>query len=50
MKNQFATVIDKRAKALDYFYVSGGKRGTQVRVSPKELAQLIGAAFDDIAV
>ncbi len=48
MKKQFKTVIDINAEALDTFIVSAGKIGWQVQLSPKSLAQLIGAAFEDI--
>ena len=48
MKKQFTTVIDKNAELLDTFVVSAGKIGHQVELSPKSLAELIGAKFEDI--
>jgi len=48
MKKLFPTVIDDLAKDLEYIYVSGGKRGTQVKLSPLDLAKLINAKFDSI--
>ena len=48
MKKQFVTVIDRSAESLDTFHVSGGKRGTQVGLSPRDLAGLIGAKFENI--
>lgn len=48
MKKQFQTVIDESAKELDYFYVSAGKIGMQLRLNPLALADLIRASFDDI--
>ena len=48
MKKQFVTVIDSSAESLDTFHVSGGKRGTQVELSPRDLAGLIGAKFENI--
>ena len=48
MKKQFTTVIDKNAEILDTFVVSAGKIGHQVELSPKALAELIGAKFEDI--
>ena len=48
MKKQFVTVIDSSAESLDTFHVSGGKRGTQVALSPRDLAGLIGAKFENI--
>lgn len=50
MKKQFVTVIDASAEALPKFYVSGGKRGTQIFLSPKDLAGLIRATFAEIIV
>ncbi len=48
MKKQFQTVIDSAANELEYFFVSGGKIGIQLKVSPKEIANLIGASFSEI--
>ena len=45
MKKPFPTVIDAAAQNLDTFYVSGGRIGTQMRLSPAALARFIGAAF-----
>lgn len=50
MKKQFKTVIDSAAEALDKIVVSGGKIGTQVELSPKELSGLIGAEFHNITM
>ena len=49
MKKQFQTVIDASAKELEYFYVSAGKIGMQLRLNPCELADLIRANFTAIA-
>ncbi len=49
MKKQFQTVIDESAKELEYFYVSGGKIGLQLKVNPVSLAELIHADFSAIA-
>jgi len=48
MKKSFKTFIDSSAENLDYFYVSGGKVGMQIKLNPKELANLIDANFYDI--
>ena len=48
MKKQFQTVIDASAKELEYFYVSAGKIGMQLRLNPCELADLIRANFTAI--
>ena len=45
MKKQFRTVIDASAKELEYFYVSAGKIGMQLKLNPHELADLICANF-----
>ncbi len=49
-KKQFKTVIDSAAEALDKIVVSGGKIGTQVELSPKDLSELIGAKFHNITM
>lgn len=48
MKKQFPTVIHESAESLNTFFVSGGKVGLQMEVSPRDLAALIRADFADI--
>ncbi len=48
MKKQFMTVIHESAGNLPLFYISGGRIGTQIRLSPAELAKSINAKFEDI--
>lgn len=48
MKKQFPTVIHESAKNFDEFYVSGGKIGVTVKVSPVALAKLCRGTFHDI--
>lgn len=48
MKKQFETVIDISAKAFDRIMFSGGRLGTQIKMSPLDLATLIGAKFENI--
>lgn len=48
MKKQFDTVIDISAKAFDRIMFSGGRLGTQIKMSPFDLATLIGAKFEEI--
>lgn len=48
MKKGYPTVIQKEAESLEYFFVSGGKIGVQVKLSPMDLAGLIHASFGDI--
>ena len=48
-KKRLTTSIDITAKALTTIYVSGGKRGVELALSPSALAQLTQARFVDIA-
>ena len=48
MKKQFETVIDISAKAYDRIMFSGGRLGTQIKMSPLDLEALIGAKFENI--
>lgn len=48
MKKSFKTFIDSSAEELDYFYVSGGKVGMQIKVNPRELISAIDGEFSDI--
>lgn len=50
MKKQFTTVIHNTAENLPLFYISGGRIGTQIRLSPKDLAKSINAKFEDIVL
>ena len=50
MKKKFKTVIDKSAETLEFFYVSAGKVGFQVKLSPEKLADFIGAGFANLTV
>lgn len=48
MKKQFKTVIDISAAERESMFVSGGKLGFQIKINPKDLAELINAEFIDI--
>ena len=50
MKKQFATIIDSSALENDTIYISGGKIGTQIEISPVNLKEIINAEFDNIKV
>lgn len=47
-KKQLTTVIDKSALNFDRVYVSGGRRGLQVEISPEILGELTHATFAQI--
>lgn len=49
MKKQFPTVMDESACALSKVMVSGGRRGSQIELSPKALMQAAGGSFGDVA-
>ena len=48
MKKEFKTYIDSSAENLNFFYISGGKVGMQIKLNPKELISLIDGEFADI--
>ncbi|PIC80121.1 Cys-tRNA(Pro) deacylase [Sporosarcina sp. P18a] len=48
MKREFPTFIDQQAETLDYMYVSAGKVGLQMKLSPQDLARVAKAQFSDL--
>lgn len=48
MKKQFMTVVHSSAQSLDEFYISGGRIGTQIHLSPAALVEAIRGKFEDI--
>ncbi len=48
MKKQFSTIIHESAIQQQTIMVSGGRLGSQIELSPKELANVIRAEFADI--
>lgn len=50
MKKQYITRIDSSAESLDKIYVSGGKRGSQILLSPQDLKRVAKAEFGDVIV
>lgn len=48
MKKQYPTMIQIDAKELSYVYVSGGKVGMQIRISPEDLRKAAKAEYADV--
>lgn len=48
MKKQYLTVIHESAADFDRIYISGGRLGTTILVSPKALADVTGAKFANV--
>lgn len=49
MKKLFKTIIDESAKNYDYIYVSAGKVGMQIKISPSDLISIINGEYGDIS-
>ena len=45
MKKRFRTFIDESAQTFEEIYVSAGRVGHQMRLSPQSLAAFVGARF-----
>ena len=48
MKKQYTTVFDKTAETKEKIFVSAGKIGCQIEVSPTQLCKLTDGKFEDI--
>lgn len=48
MKKHFPTYIDETAILFEHIYVSAGVRGTQLKLNPEKLKELLGAEFVDL--
>lgn len=48
MKKQFMTVVHSGAQELEKFYISGGRIGMQIHLSPTELVNAINGKFGPI--
>jgi Cys-tRNA(Pro)/Cys-tRNA(Cys) deacylase len=49
-KKRLTTVIDNSAEDFDTIYVSGGRRGLEIALSPKDLAKLCNASFVNVSI
>ena len=49
IKKRFPTFIDESAEGQEAIYVSAGRLGHQVRLSPADLAAFVGARFAPVA-
>lgn len=47
-KKQLPTLIDNNAKLFETIFISGGRRGLEIELSPYDLADVIQAEFVDI--
>ena len=50
MKKQFPTVVEQSAEQYDQIYVSGGRIGTTLILSPGDLLRVSRAKYGDFAV
>jgi len=48
MKKKFPTFIDETAQLYDTIYISGGRVGLQIELTPNALAKLTNAMFCDL--
>ena len=50
MKKRFPTFLHETAKDFERIYVSAGKVGYQVELSPDDLVKIVGCKFADVVV
>ena len=48
MKKEFPTFIDQKAQGKDRIFVSGGRIGLQLELSPKDLLKIVPYEFKDL--
>ena len=49
MKKELPTIIQEECLNHDYIYISAGKRGLQICISPRELISFVNAKVADVA-
>ncbi len=49
-KRDLRTFIDIKAQTKSFIYVSGGKRGVDIKISPHDLAAICRASFTELAL
>ena len=50
MKKSFRTFIDETAKNQPFFFISAGRTGMQMKVSPADIARVANAGFADLTL
>ena len=50
MKKRYVTRIDESAILLERIFVSAGRIGQQMELSPESIVQITGAQYDDITM
>lgn len=50
MKKQYPAILDISAKEQEFIYVSGGKLGMQIRLTPDDLCKAAGAKYCSVTV
>lgn len=50
MKKQFPTVVEESLREKESIYVSGGKRGLQLKLAPGDLVRAASAMWGDVIV
>jgi len=48
-KKRLTTVIDKSAQGFKHIFVSGGRRGLEIELTPQDLAAMCNATFAEIS-
>ena len=48
MKKQFPTVVEQSLREKPFIFVSGGRRGLQLKLAPGDLAKAANAQWGDV--